>query len=151
MTMVFPYALEAVPQAVPTLGGRWVRPRPLLPVGLTGPTGTVARDGLLDCGSDDTVFPAWLAAQIGLDLSGAPMGEMRAVGGAAFQLRYADVTLRITDGQEFRTWPARVGFLSARLRQPLLGFAGFLQFFTAAFHGDLEKVELTINSLYPGV
>ena len=34
--------------------------------------------------------------------------------------------------------------------RPLIGFAGFLQFFTATFHGDREQVELTVNALYPG-
>jgi hypothetical protein len=43
-----------------------------------------------------------------------------------------------------------LGFTSAPLRQSLLGYAGFLQFFTATFYGDTEQVELTINSLYTG-
>ena len=65
-------------------------------------------------------------------------------------LRYAEVRLRMTDGKEFREWPAWVGFTSAPLRHPLLGFAGCLQFFGANFLGDREEVELTVNSLYPG-
>jgi hypothetical protein len=43
-----------------------------------------------------------------------------------------------------------VGFTSARLRFPSLGFAGFLQYFDALFRGDREEVELTVNSLYRG-
>jgi hypothetical protein len=43
-----------------------------------------------------------------------------------------------------------VGFTSCRLRHALLGFAGFLEFFTATFHGDREEVELAVNGLYPG-
>lgn len=35
-----------------------------------------------------------------------------------------------------------VGF-SPAISRPLFGFAGFLQFFTATFHGDREQVELT--------
>jgi hypothetical protein len=35
-------------------------------------------------------------------------------------------------------------------RYALLGFAGFLQYFTATFFGDLEEVELTVNAAYPG-
>jgi hypothetical protein len=31
-----------------------------------------------------------------------------------------------------------------------LGFAGFLQYFTATLHGDREQVELAVNALYPG-
>ena len=43
-----------------------------------------------------------------------------------------------------------VGFTSAPLRRALLGFAGFLPFYSAHFHGDREEVELTVNTLYPG-
>jgi hypothetical protein len=60
------------------------------------------------------------------------------------------VTLRLTDGIEFREWPARVGFTQIPLRRALLGFAGVLQFFYALFDGEMEQVELTINANYPG-
>jgi len=72
------------------------------------------------------------------------------VGGALLSVRYAQVTLRLTDGQELREWPARVGFAPFASNRALLGFAGFLQFFEATFRGDREEVELTVNSLYPG-
>lgn len=51
---------------------------------------------------------------------------------------------------EFREWEAWAGFTAARMRQPLLGFAGFLQYFTATFDGEGEKLELAVNRLYPG-
>jgi hypothetical protein len=57
--------------------------------------------------------------------------------------------LRITDGREFREWPTWVGFAS-RLKRPLLGFAGFQQFFSILLQGDREAAELTVNSLYAG-
>jgi hypothetical protein len=60
------------------------------------------------------------------------------------------VTLRLFDGVERREWPAWVGFTPARLKQPLLGIAGFLQFFETNLRGALEVAELTVNSLYPG-
>lgn len=41
-------------------------------------------------------------------------------------------------------------FTPVSLRQPLLGFAGFLQFFTAIYYGDREELELSVNSLYRG-
>ena len=92
-----------------------------------------------------------MAGQIGIDLSSAPVGAASGIGLSAALLRYAEVTLRIANGGERREWRAMVGFTSAPLKRPLLGFAGFLQFFTATFHGDREKVELAVNSLYPGV
>lgn len=65
-------------------------------------------------------------------------------------IRYAKVKLRLTDGIEFREWTGWVGFTSAALHYPILGFAGVLQFFTTTFHGDREEVELAVNRLYPG-
>jgi len=95
------------------------------------------------------VFPERLAALVGLDLTNAPTGQCTTAGLVHLTVRYAQVTLRLTDGVERREWPAWVGF-SPKIQRPLFGFAGFLQFFTATFHGDREQVELTVNSLYPG-
>jgi hypothetical protein len=120
-------------------------------VSLIGPHDTVVREALLDTGADDTVFPESVAAKVGLDLTNAPTGEATGVGAGPSVLRYAQVRLRVTDGHEFREWPAWVGFTAARLKRPLLGFAGFLQFFTAVFRGKEQEVELEVNSLYPGI
>jgi predicted aspartyl protease len=114
-----------------------------------GPTSTRPIDGLLDTGADDTIFPDLFAARIGVDLAGAPRGQATTADRTPVLVRYAHVVLRLTDGTERREWPAWVGF-SPTIRSPLLGFAGFLQFFTATFHGDREQIELTVNGLYPG-
>jgi hypothetical protein len=116
-----------------------------------GPTATVTREALLDSGADDTVFPETVATLAGIDLTNAPTGQAAGVGMTAVVVRYAEVTLRLTDGREFREWPARAGFTAAPLHRPLLGFAGCLQFFTATFFGDREEVELAVNGLYPGM
>ena len=96
------------------------------------------------------MFSDLIASRLGVSLANAPTGEASGVGGATAILRYAEVVLRLSDGREHRQWTARVGFTPAPLRRPLFGFAGFLQFFTACFHGDREEVELTINRLYQG-
>ncbi|MBI1918661.1 MAG: aspartyl protease family protein [Planctomycetes bacterium] len=105
---------------------------------------------LLDSGADDSVFAEQVALSIGLDLRNAPQQTMTGVGGPPSVIAYAPVTLRLTDGNEYREWPALVGFTSARMTHPLLGFAGCLQFFDALFCGEREVVELTVNGLYPG-
>lgn len=79
-----------------------------------------------------------------------PPDKNRTANNTQVPIRYAQLSLRITDGLEKREWPAWVGF-SPLIQRPLLGFAGFLQFFTATFRGDYEEIELTINRLYPGV
>jgi hypothetical protein len=105
---------------------------------------------LLDSGADDTVFPDWVAKLIGVDLSSAPTASASGIGLTRSRLQLAEVTLRLTTSGEFHEWKARVGFTSTPLKQPLLGFAGFMQYYTASFFGDLEEVELTTNSKYPG-
>ena len=151
MSLRFPYQPFQVGQPLVSLGGRLTRPRPIIPVTLIGLLRAVLTSGLLDTGADDTIFPELLAQRLGLDLSNAPQGSGAGFGMHAAVLRYAEVPLRIADSNERREWQAWVGFTSAPLRQPLLGYAGFLQFFTASFHGDFEEVELTVNATYPGI
>jgi hypothetical protein len=149
--MRFRYLTDKTGHPVITLGGRMGRPHPIVPVGLVGPLRTEGRDAAVDSMADDTVFPMAVAQAVGIDLSQAPAGYARGIGGIRFAVQYAQVNLRLTDGIEFREWPAWVGFTNAKMSRPLLGFAGCLQFFTAVFHGDLEELELKINSLYPGI
>src|SRR4051794_18750920 len=115
MTMRFPYRLLNSPHPIVSLGGQMQRPRSMVPFALVGPTSTVARDGLLDTGADDTVFPETIAEKAGIDLSNAPAGEAVGVGGAPVSVRFAQVTLRVSDGQEHRSWLAWVGFAAAGL------------------------------------
>jgi hypothetical protein len=115
-----------------------------------GPADTLVAHGLLDTGSDDVVFSEQVAAWIGVDLTNAPSGVSSGATMAPVPLRYAEVELRITGNGERRAWRALVGFTPAPLHRPLLGFASFLQFFTALFQGDREEFELTVNPLYPG-
>jgi hypothetical protein len=149
--MRFRYKLIPTRRPVIPLGGRFVRPLPLLDVTVIGPRGARVRQALLDSGADDTVFHESLAAVIGVDLTSAPHGVATvATAGGAVPVRYAPVLLRLTDGREMREWPALVAFTPARLVYPMLGFAGCLQFFGSNFFGDVEQVDLTTNSLYPG-
>jgi hypothetical protein len=150
MSLVFPYKLVPTQKPVFSLDGRMARPRPVVTITLIGPSGVYVRSGLVDPGSDDTVFGEDAAKIIGVDLSHAPSGIAAGVGTGIAPLRYAKAVLRLTDGSEFREWPAWVGFTPLVLRQPLLGFAGFLQFFTAIFDGAAEELTLSVNSLYLG-
>ena len=150
MTLRFPYRLDPVAHPVLPLGGRRVRPRPVIAVTVIGPSDTRLRLGILDTAADDTVFPESLAAVIGIDLTVAPAGQAAGIHLAAVPLRYAQVSLRLTDGVKRREWQAWVGFTPARLYLPMLGFAGFLQFYSSYFHGDREEAELTVNRFYQG-
>lgn len=149
MPMRFSYLSVQAAAPVIALGGRPMRPRPLIGVTVIGPAASLSDRGLLDTGADDTVFPDHWATKLGLDLSQVPTTTSKGVGGQGLTVRFAVVKLRITDGVEFREWPAMVGFVAGAPIRPLLGFAGFLQYFTATFHGDREEVELAANSLFP--
>ncbi len=150
MSLIFPYRRGRSPRPVVSLGGRVGRPRPIVDATLIGPTGSKIVTALLDTGADDTVISDQVAQSIGVDLSNAPRHTMTGVGSAPYVISYAPITLRLTDGNEYREWMALVGFTSASMAHTLLGFAGCLQFFDAFFYGEREEVELTINSLYPG-
>lgn len=150
MTMRFHYVATPRNMPVVSLGGRFVRPRPLINVAVLGPSRTVVQPALLDTGSDDTIFSERLAALIGLDLTNAPSGSGLGLGSGSLAVRYAEVTLRIAAQQERREWRAWVGFTASPIHYPVLGFAGFLQFFDVHFRGGLEEVELAVNPLYVG-
>jgi hypothetical protein len=149
MTLSFPYQLRNRPTASIPLGGRWVQPRPIIPVTFLGQANSWLVGSLLDTGADETVLPDLGAIKLGLDLTGAPTGTATAFG-QSVTVRYALVTMRVANPHEHREWQAWLAFTTAYLRWPLLGFGGFQQFFTVAYHGDREVVELTVNSLYPG-
>lgn len=150
MSLLFPYFL--VPHLMPivSLAGRTNRPKALIDVAVLGPTRTRVVRGLLDTGADETVFPAWVAADCGIDLSSAPGIVMSGIAGGLAVVQFTQATLRIATNLEHREWTACVGFTAAPLSHALLGFAGFLQFFDVKFLGEREEVELTINGLYPG-
>src|SRR5690348_14408016 len=100
MSLLFPYQVVPVQHSVLPLGGRWSRPRPLIIVSVIGPSKTFPTEGLLDTGADDTVFPERLAKLIAIDLTNAPIGQLTTAALTNATIRYARVTLRMTDGKE---------------------------------------------------
>jgi hypothetical protein len=120
-------------------------------VRISGPGGTWIMDGLLDPGSDDTVFPGWVAPMIGLDLNQATGQDIILAGrGKPLRCRYLSAKLRVTDGiQETYAWDAVVGFVAIPLKCPLLGQAGFLHF-DVTFQGADHTAILTANWSFSG-
>lgn len=149
MTMTFSY--RHTPRNSPSvpLAGLMSQPQPRITVTLLGPAGTWVGPALLDTGADECLFEDTVAARLGIDLTSVPQRTSQSIGGPV-TVRYAEVTFRVADQNEHHEWKAWVAFTSAPLCQPLLGFAGFLQYFAATFHGDREVVELTVNPTYPG-
>jgi hypothetical protein len=145
------YLVGTAPTPLPSLGGSRQRPRPLHPVRITGATHSLLRDSLLDTGSDDTVFFEGVASAIGVDLTHAPQRTILLAGRGPFSCRYAQALLRITDGaSETYEWTAMVGFVPIRLQYPLLGQAGFFQFFDVDFHGADREAIVTPSWAFTG-
>jgi hypothetical protein len=152
MEFQFPFLLQAIPRPAISLQGRLSRPRPLIPVTVINPETGLSRTyhGLLDSGSDDTVFQIETAQALGIDLTQAPTGNAQAVAGQIMTVRYAEVFLQLAnDDGETLEWRATVAFAPKRGTHPLLGFAGFLQFFDTTFLGEHEEVTLIPNGLMP--
>jgi hypothetical protein len=146
-----PYMPIPAKKPVPSLGGALVRYRPVVAVRLTGPAGSKIRDGLLDSGADDTVFPEALAGELGIDLAHAEERLMSLAGRPKpVRILYAAVGLRIADGVEAYEWTAVVGFVRGKLHYNLLGQAGCLQFFNADFRGEAREVILSANGSFSG-
>ena len=150
MTLRFNYRGYVLPHPSAALGGRSSVARPLISVAILGPGGSQLIDGLIDSGSDGILIPESVAANVAIDLTTATSASIRGIGGANVTARFVNVTLRIADNYEQREWSAFVGFVPTSSRNAILGHAGFLQYFTTILHGDLERLELTINALYPG-
>ena len=149
--MKFLYLLDRARTPQASLAGGVQRPRPVIAVGVFGPIGSYLIDGHLDTASDDTVFPLWVSAFLGLDPSQGAEQEVRLAGRVQpVRARILRVELRITDGQESCQWPALVGFVPIPLRRALLGYAGCLQFFDANLRGADREVILTPNWSFQG-
>ena len=151
--MKVPYMVGVAPRSQPALGGSLLRHRPMMPVQFDRPGGPVTRTSVLDIGADDTVLPDWIAAALGLDLTGAEERPIGMIGRTALRCRCAPGEIQISDGvRETYRWTAVVGFVAgAALQRPLLGHAGFLQSFDAQFRGADHEAVLIPNRTVPGV
>lgn len=127
MTMRFAYRQGRSATPVVVLQGCMGRPRPIIDVTLISGAAARIAPALLDPGADDTVFPRREAVLLGIDLTSAPTRTLAGVTGPPVVVAYTQVTLRVTDGVEFREWLAWVGFTTVQMTHPTLGFAGFLQ------------------------
>ncbi len=148
--MKFPYIALPTRRPVYSLGGALVRHRPLVAVEVRGPSGTRHLTATLDCGSDDTLLPAYLAPQLGINLAQAPQGESGTVGGSPIPYDYAVVSLRLSDGYEECEWDAIVGFVAAPMRWAILGHAGALQYFDVQLLGSRRESLIAPNSSFAG-
>jgi hypothetical protein len=148
--MLFRYVARPVPRPIPSLRGLQVRHLPIVGMNVIHASASRPIDGLVDSASSDVILPLWFASRLGINPTGAPVGESRQAGGATLRYRYAPVRLHLSDGRETCQWDAVVGVLDAPMKHALLGHAGFLEFFDSFLYGARRELVLTPNTAFSG-
>jgi hypothetical protein len=142
--MKFPYS--SVITAAPGSSDFYLIRRPEIPVTICGPSGRMTLIGLVDTGSDNTIFPKSVADQLNIATSATAVPTATAFGGQRIEMRTGDVVLMLEPKDEPAFgWPTTVSFFdfaSPGDEAVVLGHAGFLEFFTAIF--DSSGTELTL-------
>jgi hypothetical protein len=116
--------------------------RPIIAVVLEGPIGRRLLDGLLDTGSDRTIFPQREAAAVGISLPQSPDGSFKTAGGTPIAYRLAQVVLELRSSGLLVRWRTEVAFAEDPLSLIHLGTRGFLEFFHSMFMGPEKKIIL---------
>jgi hypothetical protein len=117
--------------------------RPMIPFHLFGPAGEDEAIGLVDTGSDDTVFPDYLIRVLGVVIAPLDYAAVGGVGNGMELVRYGTIDLAIPGAGGGDRWSARVGFHAGH--KVVLGHGGFLESFTASFNGRSRHLTLTPN------
>ncbi|MEK6257280.1 MAG: hypothetical protein AABP62_01555 [Planctomycetota bacterium] len=148
--MIFPYSV-VVSQATGSADYFLFR-RPEIPITITGTK--LARNflGLVDTGSDHTIVPLSVARGLGVVVDELEETTANVFGGQSVLLRAGEVELRLEADGKTITWSAIVSFFdfpSEKDETVVLGHAGFLEFFTSTFDGELEALTLVPNRNLP--
>jgi len=139
--MRFPY----LKYPVPGVGAVFVTSiyRPTVPVRVFGPSGEGLAQGLADTGADDTILPDRFIEPLGVRIDPLALAKVRGIGTRAVPVRYGTVDMEIgRPGVSYR-WSAKVVFYPGS--KAILGYFGFLEYFTATFNGRRRHLTLTPN------
>jgi hypothetical protein len=127
---------------IPDPGKATVRPRPIVDVVVEG-LEIAPQACLLDSGATAVRFGEHVAELCGVDLSDAPQTQI-AVAGALVSARMAEVSLRVTDGDDSCEWAAPVWFCDPWTPAfGLLGLTGFFDHFEVTIASYDERIQLT--------
>lgn len=147
--MKFPYntLLSEDPQS----GDYLVFRRPEIPITISHNQLHATLIGLVDTGSDFTIFPKSVAEYLQLPLVDSP-GTSSAFGGHEVKLLEGSAMLQLATDDQTLAWPAEIRFCDfarAADETVILGHYGFLDFFTAIFDGKEGILTLVPNDEFP--
>lgn len=134
--MKFPYL--KIPRKDPSK--KWVT-RPIIPVTLFGPKGSVNVDALIDSGADRCLFNAELGREIGLDLEKGEKEIFSGIEGGKIGAFLHKIQLQVI-GIEKKI-EIITGFADAPGIFAVLGQDGFFDAFRIKFEKDHNIVEIT--------
>ena len=125
--------------------------QPKIPLHVFGPKGKIRFDALVDTGSALTIFPRFIADQVGVTLHERNVTHTSGIGEGNVRLFHAkDIELELQIDEGMYRWSAPVWFSESDESPALLGRKGFLEFFTATFHGDEHILTLEPNKNFHG-
>lgn len=146
------FAYSSVISVDPDSGDYLLFRRPEIPITIRGPKGAMSLVGLVDTGSDNTVFPKSAADYLGIPISAMTVPTATAFGGQPIPLLFGEAVLRLQADEESLAWHTHVNFFdfdTAEEEVVILGHAGFLEFFTATFDGQQGMLTLVPNDDLP--
>jgi hypothetical protein len=123
--------------------------RPIIAVAIEGQRGRRLLDGLLDTGSDRTIFPAREAQSIGVQLPASADGSFKTAGGVSIAYRLAEVILELRGAGLVVRWKSPVAFADSPLNLIHLGNRRFLEYFHCTFMGPERKIMLDPRPTLP--
>lgn len=108
--------------------------------------------GLLDTGADFTLFDSSLIDLLNVHIRPGDYDTGRGASGHKFDIYYGVVDIELANRRRTTVyrWHARVGFTERPKGQgALFGREGFLQYFSASFHGPKRYVNLVPRVTLP--
>lgn len=133
--MKFPYF--KIPHSNPSR--KWIS-RPIIPVTLFGPKGSVNVHALLDSGADKCLFSNQYAEEIGLDLESGEEEIFSGIEGGQVKTYLHKIHLQIIG--DSNKISVIVGFTDAPGVNAILGQEGFFDAFRVKFERDCDTIEI---------
>jgi hypothetical protein len=148
--VIFPYSSIISPD--PSTGDFLLVRRPEIPVTILGAAGAATYIGLVDTGSDHTIFLTSVADHLGIQVQEATGPAASVFGGQRIQLLVGEAVLKLEAGGQTSSWKTVVCFFDFTTPEEeavVLGHAGFLDYFTAIFDGKAAVLSLEPNDELP--